>query len=89
MMAMSISTAKLMKIARVEISIDERCLQVKKYFQRHKGRKIDFEELFDNPSPTYFVVTFLAFGLDFVLEDSFEYSTFIKSPLNSFNIRPK
>ena len=48
------------KIARVEISIDERCIQVKDYFKRHKGQKIDFEELFDNPSPTYFVVTFLA-----------------------------
>lgn len=48
------------KIARVEISIDERVEQIKNYFKRHQNKKIDFEDLFDKPNKTYFIVTFLA-----------------------------
>lgn len=48
------------KIARVEISLDDRTVQIRDYFKRHKGKKIDFEDLFDKPNKTYFVVTFLA-----------------------------
>jgi segregation and condensation protein A len=48
------------KIARSEISIDERCDEIKSYFHRHQNQKIDFEDLFDQADITYFVVTFLA-----------------------------
>lgn len=48
------------KIARVEISIDERSQQIKEYFHRHKNQRVDFEDLFDQPNRTYFIVTFLA-----------------------------
>ena len=48
------------KVARVEISIEERSDAIRSYFKLHKGKRIKFEELFDQPSPTYFVVTFLA-----------------------------
>lgn len=48
------------KIARVEISIDERSEQIKQFFRLHKGQRIDFEDLFDEPSKAFFVVTFLS-----------------------------
>lgn len=48
------------KIARVEISIDERSDQIRQFFKVHKGQKIHFEDLFDEPSKTYFVVTFMS-----------------------------
>lgn len=48
------------KIARVEISIDERSDQIRQFFKIHKGQRIDFEDLFDEPSRTYFVVTFMS-----------------------------
>ena len=48
------------KIARVEISIDERSDQIRQFFKIHKGQRIDFEDLFDEPSKTYFVVTFMS-----------------------------
>ena len=35
------------KIARVEISIDERTEQIRSYFLRHKDKTVDFEDLFD------------------------------------------
>lgn len=48
------------KIARVEISIEERSDQIRQYFKVHKNQRIYFEDLFDEPSRTYFVVTFLS-----------------------------
>lgn len=48
------------KIARVEISIDDRVEQIRDYFKRHIDKKIDFEDLFDKPNKTYYIVTFLA-----------------------------
>ena len=48
------------KIARVEISIEERSDQIRQYFKVHKNQRIHFEDLFDEPSRTYFVVTFLS-----------------------------
>lgn len=48
------------KIARVEISIEDRSNQIRQYFRLHKNQRVDFEELFDEPSRTFFVVTFLS-----------------------------
>ncbi|MDE6952461.1 MAG: segregation/condensation protein A [Erysipelotrichales bacterium] len=48
------------KIARVEISIDDRSAQIRQFFKHHKNQRIEFNELFDQPSKTYFVVTFLS-----------------------------
>lgn len=48
------------KVARVEISIEERSDQIRNYFHTHKGQRIHFEDLFDEPTKTFFVVTFLA-----------------------------
>ncbi|MEG0276953.1 MAG: segregation/condensation protein A [Coprobacillus sp.] len=48
------------KIARVEISIDDRSDEIRHYFKLHKNQRIDLEDLFDEPSKTYFVITFLA-----------------------------
>ena len=48
------------KIARVEISIEDRSDQIRQYFRLHKNQRVDFEELFDEPSRTFFVVTFLS-----------------------------
>lgn len=48
------------KIARVEISIDDRVEQIRDYFKRYNNKKIDFEDLFDKPNRTYYIVTFLA-----------------------------
>ena len=47
------------KIARVEISIEERSDQIRSFFKLHKGI-VELEELFDQPSKTYFVITFLS-----------------------------
>ena len=48
------------KIARVEMSIEDRRDQIRQYFRLHKNQRVDFEELFDEPSRTFFVVTFLS-----------------------------
>ena len=47
------------RIARVEISIEERSDQIRQYFKLHKNQRIRFEELFEEPTRT-FVVTFLS-----------------------------
>ncbi len=48
------------RIARVEISIEERSEQIRSFFKIHKNKKIELEELFDEPTKTYFVITFLS-----------------------------
>ncbi|MCD7894490.1 MAG: segregation/condensation protein A [Erysipelotrichaceae bacterium] len=48
------------KIARVEISIEERSEQIKQFFALHKHQKIKLDDLFDEPTKNYFVVTFLS-----------------------------
>ena len=48
------------RIARVEISIEERSDQIRQYFKLHKNKRIRFEELFEEPTRTFFVVTFLS-----------------------------
>lgn len=48
------------RIARVEISIEERSDQIRQYFKLHKNQRIRFEELFEEPTRTFFVVTFLS-----------------------------
>lgn len=48
------------RIARVEISIEERSDQIRQYFKLHKHQRINFEDLFEEPSRTFFVVTFLS-----------------------------
>lgn len=48
------------KIARVEISIEERSEQIRHYFQLHKNKRIRLEELFEEPTKTFFVITFLS-----------------------------
>lgn len=48
------------KIARVEISIEERSDQIRQFFKLHKKQRIKFEDLFDEPSRIFFVVTFLS-----------------------------
>lgn len=48
------------KIARVEISIEERSDQIRQFFKIHPHQRINFEELFDQPTKTYFVITFLS-----------------------------
>lgn len=48
------------KIARVEISIDERTEQIRSYFLRHKDKTVDFEDLFDEGDCYFAIVTFLS-----------------------------
>lgn len=48
------------KIARVEISIDERTEQIRSYFLRHKDKTVDFEDLFDKGDRYFAIVTFLS-----------------------------
>lgn len=48
------------KIARVEISIDERTEQIRNYFSRHRNKTIDFEDLFDEGDRYFAIVTFLS-----------------------------
>lgn len=48
------------KIARVEISIDERTEQIRSYFLRHKDKTVDFEDLFDEGDRYFVIVTFLS-----------------------------
>lgn len=48
------------RIARVEISIEERSDQIRQYFKCHKNQRIDFEDLFEEPTKVFFVVTFLS-----------------------------
>ena len=48
------------RIARVEISIEERSDQIRQYFKLHKNQRIRFEELFEEPTRTFFVVTFIS-----------------------------
>ncbi|MEG0365498.1 MAG: segregation/condensation protein A [Coprobacillus sp.] len=56
----ALSTPMESKIARVEISIDDRSDEIRSYFKLHKNQRINLEDLFDEPSKTYFVITFLA-----------------------------
>lgn len=46
------------KITKKELSVEERCLEVKKYL--HQKGKVNFLELFDNISKPYVIVTFLS-----------------------------
>lgn len=48
------------KIARVEISIDERTEQIRNYFLRHTDKTVDFEDLFDEGDRYFAIVTFLS-----------------------------
>lgn len=48
------------KIARVEISVDERTEQIRSYFLRHKDKTVDFEDLFDEGDRYFAIVTFLS-----------------------------
>ena len=48
------------KIARVEISIDERTEQIRSYFLRHKDKTVDFEDLFDE-GDRYFAISHIPF----------------------------
>lgn len=48
------------KIARVEISIEDRSDQIRQYFKTHKNQRVDFEDLFEEPTKIFFVITFLA-----------------------------
>ena len=48
------------KVARVEISIDERTEQIRSYFLRHKDKTVDFEDLFDEGDRYFAIVTFLS-----------------------------
>lgn len=48
------------KVARVEITIEERTSQIQEYFSRHKGEKVEFEELFDGKDRYFAIVTFLS-----------------------------
>ena len=44
----------------IEISIDERTEQIRSYFLRHKGKTVDFEDLFDEGDRYFAIVTFLS-----------------------------
>ena len=48
------------KIARVEISIDERSDQLRQYFRIHKNQRVKLEALFEEPTKIFFVITFLS-----------------------------
>jgi len=48
------------KIARVEISIEERSDQIRQFFRLHHHQRVRFDELFDEPTRNFFVVTFLS-----------------------------
>lgn len=50
------------RIARVEISIEERSDQIRQYFKLHKNQRIRFEELFEESTRTFFVVTFFIYS---------------------------
>ena len=48
------------RIARVEISIEERSDQIRTFFKMHKNQRVNLEELFEEPTKLFFVVTFLS-----------------------------
>ncbi|MEG0367751.1 MAG: segregation/condensation protein A, partial [Coprobacillus sp.] len=48
------------RIARVEISIEERSDQIRSFFKIHRNQRVALEDLFDEPSKTFFVITFLS-----------------------------
>lgn len=48
------------KVAKVEISVDERSSQIEDFFALHKGETIDFECLFDEGDTYFAIVTFLS-----------------------------
>ncbi len=48
------------KIAKVEISIDERSEQIEEFFKLHRGETIEFERLFDQGDRYFAIVTFLS-----------------------------
>jgi segregation and condensation protein A len=54
-----LSTPMESKIARVEISIEERSDQIRRFFKVHHHR-VELEDLFDQPTKGYFVITFLS-----------------------------
>lgn len=47
-------------IARKDISVDERTLQIRDFFKTRVHKKVKLEELFDRQDRFYFVVTFIA-----------------------------
>ncbi len=47
-------------IARKDISVDERTVQIRKYFSGIKNKRVKLEELFDREDRFYFVVTFIS-----------------------------
>lgn len=48
------------KVARVEISIEERSEQIEQFFKMHRDETIDFERLFDEGDQYFAIVTFLS-----------------------------
>lgn len=48
------------RIARVEISIDDRTSQIEDFFASHRGEVIDFEDLFEGGDKYFAIVTFLS-----------------------------
>lgn len=48
------------KIAKVEITIEERSEQIEEFFKLHRGETIDFERLFDEGDRYFAIVTFLS-----------------------------
>lgn len=48
------------KVARVEITIEERTAQIRDYFNRHKGERIAFDDLFDQRDRYFMIVTFMS-----------------------------
>lgn len=53
-----LSTPLITSVGKKEISIDDRCDEIRHYFKNH--HRVHFEELFHHPSRHFFVVTFLA-----------------------------
>ncbi len=47
-------------IAKKDISVDERTVQIRDYFKVRKGQKIKIDELFERKDRFYFVVTFIS-----------------------------
>ena len=48
------------KIARVEISVEERTDQIRSFFKVHKGQRVLLDDLFEDMSKTYIVITFFS-----------------------------
>lgn len=56
----ALTTPMESRVARVEISIEERSQQIKQFFQMHHHQRVALEDLFDQPTKSYFVITFLS-----------------------------